>query len=343
MADPRRFPLVVGAVTAFGLLAPVAIPGSSLTWLLFVGSSVHVASTAALFTFADVRRHARANPRRYLAAPIALAAAAAVTAALLPTRALDAALLGFFGWQLWHYQQQNLGLAALAARATGRPPLAATERRGIRLSAAAGILALTAHPQVTQVVALRPPPNVAQGAAAVAWLLIAAAIAKQRRPATLLATAFPLPLLITDQPYAALGGMTLAHGLQYLLLVGMVLAGPANQRANTRAPEAMLLLAGVLAFAAALAAASHLHHGPATTKAVFGLYLGAVMTHFVLDAGLWRLRDPFPRQWLEERLPELLLADAPASDIESVPWPRPTTPTPSSSPAWPRARSTATR
>ena len=341
--DPKRFPWLVGVVTLGGLTVPALVaPGAGLAALLFVGSSVHVASTFALFAFADVRRHARMHPRRYVAAPLALAGAAATAAALLPVQLLQAALLAFFGWQLWHYQQQNLGLAALVARATGRPPLTTRERRGIRISAAAAVLALAAHPHVTQAVALTPPAAVTVAATGAAWLLIAVAFAMQRRPLTLLAVAFPLPLLLTTSPYAALGGMTLAHGLQYLLLVAMVLAGPAHN-GKPRLPEATLLLAGVLAVAGALAAASHLHRGPAATKAVFGVYAGVVMAHFVLDAGLWRLRDPFPRRWLGERLPELLRPDTPASDIESVPWPRPAMPTPSSSPAWPKARSTATR
>lgn len=350
MADPRRFPWLVIAVTAAGITVPaIAAPGLGLTWLLFVGSSVHVASTGALFTFADVRRHARANPKRYLVAPLALTAVAAGAAAVLSTGAL---LLGFFGWQLWHYQQQNLGLAALAARATRRPPLTKADRRCIRATAVAGIFGLLAHPQVTQLVATPLPPAARTAATAASWLLMTAALAttatRTRRPTAatavrVLAVAFPLPLLLTTSPYAALGGMTLAHGLQYLLLVGLVLAGPRGTTARPRLAESTLILTGVLALAGALAAASHLHHGPSTTRAVFGVYLGVVMTHFVVDAGLWRLRDPFPRQWLGERLPGLLLADTPVSDIESVPWPRPTPPTSWSSPASPRARSTATR
>jgi hypothetical protein len=31
-----------------------------------------------------------------------------------------------------------------------------------------------------------------------------------------------------------------------------------------------------------------------------------VMAHFVIDAGLWRLRDPFPRAFLASRVPSLL-------------------------------------
>lgn len=314
MADRRLFPWIVIAVTIAGIIVPaITATGPGLTWLLFTGSSVHVAATFTLFAFKDVRRHAVANPRRYVVAPLLLISTASAAAALLPSRALQTALIGYFGWQLWHYQQQNLGLAALTARATGRPPLTTTERRCIRAAAITGILALAAHPQVAQLVDFHPPTAATAAAQAVAWLLIAAALAvaaNQRRAATattvvlLLAVGFPLPLLMTTSPYTALGGMTLAHGLQYLLLVGLVLAGPNNRK--SRAIEGTLLLTGVLAIAGALAAASHLHHGPPATRLVFGAYLGIVMTHFVVDAGLWRLRDAFPRRWLGQRLPSLV-------------------------------------
>ena len=36
-------------------------------------------------------------------------------------------------------------------------------------------------------------------------------------------------------------------------------------------------------------------------RAAFGAYLGLVMWHFVLDAGIWRLREPFQRQYMTER------------------------------------------
>jgi hypothetical protein len=31
---------------------------------------------------------------------------------------------------------------------------------------------------------------------------------------------------------------------------------------------------------------------------VFGCYLGLVMAHFVVDAGIWRMREPFQRAYL---------------------------------------------
>jgi hypothetical protein len=52
--------------------------------------------------------------------------------------------------------------------------------------------------------------------------------------------------------------------------------------------------------------ASHLHGGGATARGVFGVYLGLLMAHFVIDAGLWRLRDEFPRAYLSARVPYLV-------------------------------------
>jgi hypothetical protein len=49
-----------------------------------------------------------------------------------------------------------------------------------------------------------------------------------------------------------------------------------------------------------------MHGGGLPERAVFGAYLGAVMAHFVVDAGLWRLRDEFPRSFLRSAVPYLL-------------------------------------
>ena len=35
--------------------------------------------------------------------------------------------------------------------------------------------------------------------------------------------------------------------------------------------------------------------------ALYGAFLGTVMTHFVLDAGLWRLREPFQRKYMRQK------------------------------------------
>ena len=57
---------------------------------------------------------------------------------------------------------------------------------------------------------------------------------------------------------------------------------------------------------ALLSLTSHLHSAQAGARVGYGAYLGIVMAHFVVDGGLWRLRDRFPRSFLAARLPYLL-------------------------------------
>jgi hypothetical protein len=47
---------------------------------------------------------------------------------------------------------------------------------------------------------------------------------------------------------------------------------------------------------------SHLHGAGALLGLFFGLYLGLLAAHFVVDAGIWRLREPFVRDFLTQRV-----------------------------------------
>jgi hypothetical protein len=102
-------------------------------------------------------------------------------------------------------------------------------------------------------------------------------------------------------------GLTIAHGLQYLLLVGL-LAGGAPAGAAPSPPVGVVLMVNIALVAGlGLNQAAHLHSAQGIARGVYGAYLGLVMAHFVIDAGLWRLRDEFPRSFLTQRLPYLLL------------------------------------
>ena len=117
--------LTAGAFATAVVLAPSgsSAPVRGLTWLLFVGSSVHVASTAWLYTLTDVRSHVVAHKWRYVWAPVGLVIGAAITAAVISPAELAWLLLGYFAWQFLHFQKQNLGMAALAASSCRVTPL----------------------------------------------------------------------------------------------------------------------------------------------------------------------------------------------------------------------------
>ena len=66
--------VTVGALVGAAMLAPQgsATPMRGFALLLFLGSSVHVASTGWLYTLPDVRAYAVRRQVRYIWAPIAL-------------------------------------------------------------------------------------------------------------------------------------------------------------------------------------------------------------------------------------------------------------------------------
>jgi hypothetical protein len=324
--------LTVGAF-AFAISSAPAdgtTPYGLFAWVLIVGSSVHVASTAWFYAVPDVRRYARAHPIRYIYVPIGLVVGGAVAGGLLPAITVRWALLGFFAWQFFHFQKQNIGMAALAGVSQGGGSVRPLERRAIIAAGCAGIVGLISHPELLQLALPSRARFLFPAAAAVFAMSVAvgvvALLRRQRgqRPAAfvtiyLISLLFFAPVFIFTSPYAAVAGLTIAHGYQYLLIVGMV-AGA--QRIGGSRFISLLILINVAVFGGVLLnGASHLHDRYPIDRALFGAYLGLVMAHFVVDAGLWRLRDEFPRAFLGERLPYLIppRKQALAGATQSVP------------------------
>ena len=311
--------LTVGSFVAAIALAPAVghDPVPALVWLLFVGSSMHVASTAWFFTVRPVRAFAMSHPRRYLIAPVVLMSASAVAAAVTSPGTLRWFLLVFFAWQFFHFQKQNLGLAAIAGVSSGAGSLRERERQAITVAGIAGIAALVSHPELLQV-QLDPRVRWVFPAAAVVFVaavLVGAVSYRRREPlarsgpllaAYVVSLLFFVPVFVFRSPYAAVAGLTLAHGLQYLLIMALVARGEPTRTRRVTSLVALVDLA--LIGGIALNVFSHQHDAGPWGRALFGVYLGTVMAHFVIDAGLWRLRDRFPRALLGARVPELVVA-----------------------------------
>jgi hypothetical protein len=302
--------LTAGAFAVAVTSAPAgsASGGRGLGWLLFVGSSGHVASTGWLYSLRDVREYAAIRRWRFCWFPGLLVLTGAVTAATLPPSSMMWLLLPFFAWQFFHFAKQNLGMAALAATA----PLSRAERRAIVASGWAGAAGLMARPALLQLAVdprlgkLFPVAAAAFGTAAVTGTVLLSRRTRAARPAGscvmyLMAVWFSLPVFVFASPYAAVGGMTIAHGMQYLLLVGLIAARSRRRGLGMAALCNVVLLGG-----AVLSVTSHLHSAGPGGRLLFGGYLGAVMAHFVVDAGLWRMRDSFPRAFMRRHLPYLV-------------------------------------
>jgi len=316
--------LTIAAFAAAVTLAPPAStrPPVPLTCLLFLGSSVHVASTASLYTMREVRAYAGSRKARYVWAPICLVLALSAAAATITPSAFAWLLLPYFAWQFFHFQKQNLGIASLTASSLLVTSLRGTERRLLVAAGTAGIAGLVAHPALlglriaTHAAWLFPLAGFAFGSA----VLMGAGVLLRRprldRPAGfcvayLGSLLFFTPVFVFASPYAAVAGMTIAHGFQYLVLVGVVVGGVTGGRARR---VALLTFVNIsLTLGVGLSVVSHLHSGAPAVRLLFGAYLGVVMSHFVVDAGLWRLRDSFPRAFVAARAPYLVAPAARAA------------------------------
>ena len=107
--------------------------------------------------------------------------------------------------------------------------------------------------------------------------------------------------------------------------MGLVAAGndPRKRIGGVAGLCAIALLGGV-----ALNLISHLDDEQ-SLRLLFGVYLGLLAAHFVVDAGAWRLREPFVRSFLSQRIAYLVssgplsgaavsVADRSVTDIESL-------------------------
>jgi hypothetical protein len=317
-------------VTVVALAPPAgATPVSALSWLLFTGSSVHVASTGWLFVLPAVRDYARQHRLRCVWIPVGLIGVAAVAASMIRPAQFQWLLLAYFSWQFYHYQKQNIGMAALAAASGQTRPPSRLERHALVVAGLATIGALAADPVLLGLrvelneLWLRPAALAVFTIAVAAGVLALAARPRAARPAGFTAVyltslLFGLPAFVFASPYAAVGGMTVAHGLQYLLLISLIASEGQNAR-SSRLVRLALLANIALIGGALLSAASHLHNSSQAGRLIFGAYLGVVMAHFVIDAGIWRMRDPLARQFVTESVPFLTPASAVRLPIDRQP------------------------
>lgn len=307
---PRRAGFATGLALATLtplVLAPLAAPatgsgtGEFLGIFVVVAYAGHVATTGWLWTVPDVRAMVRSRPARLVVLPAAAMVGSAAVALGVPHHLFEVLLLVFFAWQFFHFERQNLGLVSLVARKWAAPPLTRPERELIAVACCCGIGALLGRPQLLGVSTIVVPASLSTAVVHTAEVGLvtcavatAVAVRPARRPipvtlAQITAVTFMAPVFIFHTAGAAVTGMVIAHGMQYLWVVGW-----RSLSARRRRPVSVLrtvLGIGSLAIVggAGLEAMSELHaSGAAALRLLYGAYLGAVMAHFALDAVIWR-------------------------------------------------------
>lgn len=310
------FLALVSAASLFPMvaypLATLVIPKdasvtAALGILAFVGAHFHVGLTAWFYTDPVMRSHFSAHPNRYFFVPILLVGGMAALFALVDLSVARYVVVPYLVWQMWHYQKQNVGLLSFIAAGTDRTPLSAWERRTFAVAAVSGILGFL-HLGGSKLGVPDLPDvylRLHQVGLAVACLLpvgFVAALTQSKSLRTnrmrlaffLFGTVFFLPIYLFDDPIAAITGYAIAHGLQYVVFMAFV-------GIDKRHPiPSLIVLAGIGAIYGALALWL-LDNAAVYGNGLFGAFVGLVMVHFVLDGGIWRLREPFQRGYMREK------------------------------------------
>lgn len=321
-ASANKFTLFVTAVLACTLIPYIFMPLNALAlpgfesfvlfagFLMFIGGDAHVASSFLFYTLPEARPLIRDNPKRYIAVPIALILGSGVLIALGPPVVDKHYFLFLLAWLLWHYQRQNFGIASFFAAKTRTGPLSRRERYLINGAAVCGIVGLIKVNGAADMTLFEPLVEEVRLLGKYAYMAILAVSvatfgenllkgAKLKGIAVLAATLFFLPTYLFSNPVAAFAGYALAHGLQYLVFMSVVATS------HTRASIGRNL--GILV--ACVAAGGYFltflrETGPGDgpfNGLLFGIAVGIVMSHFVVDAGIWKLRNAQSRAFVKDK------------------------------------------
>lgn len=248
----------------------------------------HVGATAFFYfdrEFSELIRH---NRQRFFVWPM-LAAVGCLAVFLTNAMVWTILLTGFLSWQLYHYHRQNYGMIAFAAQSVGCRKLPAELNWMLNLSVtAAALRGAFASPVIYDLCV------VLYVASTVMLFKILRAFTSARENLllmvfTILAWAFFLPRLITTDPLVGFWSYAIAHGAQYIIFM-VAISGNCKR-------SIIGLSTFVLVFAAVFVLFSHLN----TSAPGSAIYTGLVMGHFLIDAKVWRLREPLQRNLIRSR------------------------------------------
>jgi hypothetical protein len=309
-------PIMYGA--AADQTASIALAGL----LTFLGGPGHVSLTTWFYLDPVAREYFFAHRLRYFFAPALLIVGTTLAYVIWQEQAPTRWINFFFTvWLLWHYQRQNWGIHSFVTRVTSAESASKLEDLILKTAVVGGVIGgiksagfgggtriqhwAPAAFQLGSLITMTLP------------LLIVAAVVTvpglRRSPlriATLVVGAgFFLPVFLANDLRGAIVPYALAHGLQYMVFMTYVsqAAGRASPSPGSSARPGLWAMGGGLLVVGYLLSTSGEYDRMREWNLLplFGLSLGVTMAHFVIDAGIWRLRDEFPRRYIGAAFPFL--------------------------------------
>jgi hypothetical protein len=306
--------LVLTAVPAVAVpLSGIQFSYSKFTYLIGAVGVAHVGMTA--FFFMGDRRYREiidADRTRYVLVPAVLVTLAFIVFYFWPQGAAPY-LMAHYAWLIWHFGRQNFGIYAFLAASNKTGAVSKLERIYFALLPVAVVpKALTLYPHIGL-----------QGGYALAATIMTAALCivcagmgvvilravqhdRQRVIAILLGYGFFVPTMISSNAAVALSFY--AHPVQYVIMM-MYLAGDRKQGDVLK--RIGLLLAIGFGFWAGLTFLSG-----KLSIAFLALTYGITQAHFVVDAGLWKLKLPKQRAAILSSFDFLFSGDRKVQSVE---------------------------
>lgn len=291
--------------------------------LLFLGTA-HVPATLIFYTDKEFSRIITDHKLRYVYTPLFLTVATGLMFAFLNAIGQAFILLIYWSWQAFHYGRQNIGVYAFASIAqTGMAPRR-LEKLAIDLGTILGILG------TFKVLGVTVAPSYLHaifnqlyqlGYLAFAGVLIFSLVVylKFYRYTTIFKTIFFFtsvffffPIFISTDTNIAFLSYAIAHGLQYITFMTVISTNfnPKDQPALTayRSIWKLLIIIVVLGFVfwrigdlKQMEIVKNNWIYSAGADFLFGSVLGATMSHFVVDAGAWKLSMAQQRAFVTKR------------------------------------------
>jgi len=317
--------LVATVLPAIGLslqrFLDLASVGQLNNGMAFLATGFHVALTSYFYVDPTLREFRQSHRIRFVAAPIAICLASGAVGYFL-SPSLGWLILFFFIWQLYHYQRQNFGVLAFAAAVLGVRRASLLEQSTVEMAGYAGILGYLAtghqfggtpigHISAVLMIAAQGTQLAALAIAGYCWWRrVRTEGLSWYSPWHVLCTSFFLATFLQSDPNFAFSTYAFAHGLQYVVFM-FVLASSRAQNPRLHGPSALILaILGVFGSLILLLLGDRGLFAFSSDVA-FGIYTGLVMTHFVIDASVWRLSEPFQRSYVRDGFPMIWNDNAP--------------------------------
>jgi hypothetical protein len=279
-------------------------------------SAAHVASTAyILFNPAD-HVGVRSAHLTLVGIPLVLLITTFAVLLALPLWASMLFMLAYIHYGMWHFARQNLGVLSFISRISLGRPVDKFERTTIMVQVVAGMFAayavfapaLMLNPKVYPFDLSLIDPVFRRGwyvglamnvalVPAVIWHLIQNRQRYDAATAVTYAAAafFYLPVFITRNPLIALAAWTVAHGLQYLVILGF--------HAASR-PRPLISFAALATCVAAgywiWRVCGQVQGGDDALimKTAVSVLTALTLVHYWVDQFLWKFNTPERRAWL---------------------------------------------